>query len=142
MTRRAVLVVAFLTPVLTFSMPSAEGAAEESPFFLQDQGKVRVLRGLNPEQNFETATLPKDVELAPAAAAPAEAAPPQIEPPRPSAEPGLTTRERAVRRARERGITVNRAGVRGAPEAEARSTRQTAIERARARGIPVNRAGG
>jgi hypothetical protein len=142
MTKRAVLAIALVTPVLTFALPHALGAAEESPFLLQDDGKVRVLRGLNPEQNFQAATLPQDLDLAPAAATPARADPPQIAPPRPSAEPGLTTRERALRRIRERGIPVNRAGVQRAPGPQADSSRQRALERVRQRGITVNRAGG
>jgi hypothetical protein len=141
--KRAILAIALVTPVLLFAVPNVTGAAEmESPFLLQDHGTVRILRGLNPDQNFQAATLPEDLDLAPAAAPPAEAAPPQIEPPRPSAEPGLTTRERAVRRARERGITVNRAGVRRAPRPEVDSARSRALERVRERGITVNRAGG
>ena len=85
MKKRAILAIALVTPILLFAVPNATGAAEESPFLLQDDGTVRVLRGLNPDQNFQAATLPEDLDLAPAAAPPAEAAPPQIEPPRPSA---------------------------------------------------------
>jgi hypothetical protein len=142
MSNRAVLAIALVTPILMFAVPIAAGAAEESPFLLQDDGTVRVLRGLNPDQNFQAATLPEDLDLAPAAAPPAEAAPPQIEPPRPSAEPGLTTRQRALRRAKERGIPVIRTGARRAPGPQVDSSRQRALERVRERGITVNRAGG
>ncbi|MDX1575183.1 MAG: hypothetical protein R3285_03250 [Kiloniellales bacterium] len=140
MTKRAILFVAPLASILALALPDSP-VAHDSPFLLQDHGTVRVLRGLNPEQNFQTATLPQDVDLAPAAAPPAESAPPQIEPPRPSAEPGLTTRERALRRVGERGIRVIQAGVRYERGANFGQTRRQAVERARQRS-PVNRAGG
>lgn len=138
MRKCAVIFATLLTPVLIFASPKSSGAAEESSFFLQDQGTIRVLRGLNPDQNFEAATLPKEIDLAPAAA-PAT----QAEPPRPAAEPERkTTRQLALERTRERGIPVIRAGARRAPGPEVDSTRRQAIERSRQRGITVNRAGG
>jgi len=138
MRKRAVLVIALVTPVLMFTSPNASGAAEESSFFLQDQGTVRVLRGLDPDKNFEAAQLPKDLDVAPAAApaTQAEAPPPRVEPER------KTTRQLALERVRKRGIPVIRAGARRAPGPEVDSTRRQAIERSRQRGITVNRAGG
>ncbi len=82
-------------------------AADESKFFLQDHGEVRVLRGLDLDTNFEPATLPEEIDVAPAAAPAA-----QVEPRRTRTEVGPKfTGETALRRARERGIPVNRAGV-------------------------------
>ena len=134
-----VLIAALIVPVLMATSPNSLEAADESPFFLQDHGGVRVLRGLDPGKNFETARLPEELDLAPAAAPE-----PQLEPRRTKTqvEPKrYFTRERALRRARERGIPVIRIGARRAPGPEVDSTRRRAIERARQRGITVHRAG-
>ncbi len=101
------LIAALIAPVLMVASPNSLEAADESAFFLQDHGEVRVLRGLDPGKSFETAKLPEELDLAPAAAPE-----PQLEPrrTRTQVEPRLTTRERALRRARERGVAGNRAG--------------------------------
>ncbi len=133
------LIAALIAPVLMVASPNSLEAADESTFFLQDHGEVRVLRGLDPGKNFETAKLPEELDLAPAAAPE-----PQLEPRRTKtqAEPKrYFTRERALRRARERGVPVIRIGARRAPGPEVDSTRRRAIERARERGITVHRAG-
>jgi hypothetical protein len=110
-------------------------AADESPFFLQDHGEVRVLRGLDPGKNFEAAKLPVELDLAPAAAPLPQAEPRRT---RTQVEPSPFTRTRALERARKRGIPVIRIGARRAPGPEIDSTRRRAIERARRRGITVH----
>jgi pyruvate/2-oxoglutarate dehydrogenase complex dihydrolipoamide acyltransferase (E2) component len=127
-----VLIATLIVPALMATSPNSLEAADESPFFLQDHGGVRVLRGLDPGKNFETARLPEELDLAPAAAPE-----PQLEPrrTRTQVEPRLTTRELALRRARERGITVHgpfSSGVRGP---ESGRTRREAVDRARERGV-------
>ena len=136
----AVLVVTLITPVLMFASPKSVAAGDESQFFLQDHGTVRVLRGLDPGKNFEAATVPEEIDVEPAAAPASEA---QAAPPPTRAQEGPKfTREAALERARERGIRVIPAGVRSQRPAASGETRRQAIERARQRGIPVNRAGG
>ena len=133
------LIAALIAPVFMVASPNSPEAADESAFFLQDHGEVRVLRGLDPGKSFETAKLPEELDLAPAAAPE-----PQLEPRRTKTqvEPKrYFTRERALRRARERGIPVIRIGARRAPGPEVDSNRRRAIERARQRGITVHRAG-
>ena len=96
-----------------------------------------MIRGLDPGTNFEPATLPEEIDVAPAAAPATE-----VEPAQPRTEVGpKTTREAALQRARERGITVHQAGVREERGPESGRTRREAIERARERGIPTHRAG-
>ncbi len=132
------LIAALIAPVLMVASPNSLKAADESAFFLQDHGEVRVLRGLDPGKNFEAARLPEELDLAPAAAPP-----PQVEPRRTKTqvEPSPFARTRALERARERGITVHRAGVQDVRGPESGSNRRRAIERARERGITVHRAG-
>lgn len=91
-----ILLATLLIPAIVLASSNSLEAAEETPYLLQDHGTVRVLRGLEPEKNFETAHLPAEVDLAPAAAAT-----PQVEPRRIGIEP----RGRDPRR----GITVHRA---------------------------------
>ena len=126
------LIAALIAPVFMVASPNSLEAADESAFFLQDHGEVRVLRGLDPGKNFEAARLPEELDLAPASAPE-----PQLEPrrTRTQVEPRLTTRELALRRARERGITVHGpfgSGVRGP---ESGRTRREAVDRARERGV-------
>jgi len=126
------LIAALIAPVFMVASPNSLEAADESAFFLQDHGEVRVLRGLDPGKNFEAARLPEELDLAPASAPE-----PQLEPrrTRTQVEPRLTTRELALRRARERGITVHgpfSSGVRGP---ESGRTRREAVDRARERGV-------
>ena len=133
------LIAALIAPVFMVASPNSLEAADESAFFLQDHGEVRVLRGLDPGKNFETAKLPVELDLAPASAPE-----PQLEPRRTKTqvEPRrYFTRERALRRARERGIPVIPIGARRAPGPEVDSNRRRALERARERGITVHRAG-
>ncbi len=136
MRKCTVLVTTQLAAAIVLALSNSPEAADESQFFLQDHGEVRVLRGLDPGKNFETARLPEELDLAPASAPE-----PQLEPRRTKTqvEPRrYFTRERALRRARERGIPVIRIGARRAPGPEVDSTRRRAIERARRRGITVH----
>lgn len=133
-----ILMAAVIAPALMIAAPNALEAADESPFFLQDHGGVRVLRGLDAGKNFEAATVPEEIDVAPASAPEQQAEP---TPTRAEAAPRLTTRERALQRSRERGIPVIRAGARRAPGPALDTTRSRAIERSRQRGVPVNRAG-
>ncbi len=136
MRKCTVLVATQLAAVIVLASSNSPEAADESPFLLQDHGEVRVLRGLDPGKNFETAKLPVELDLAPASAPE-----PQLESRRTKTqvEPRrYFTRERALRRARERGIPVIRIGARRAPGPEVDSTRKRAIERARRRGITVH----
>ncbi len=140
MRKCSVLGAALIAPALMVASSNSSEAAGESPFLLQDHGEVRVLRGLDPGKNFETAQLPEEIDLAPASAPE-----PQLEPrrTRTQVEPRRTfTRTAALRRARERGITVHRAGVRDVPGPEAGRNRREALERARQRAVPGNRTGG
>lgn len=137
MRKHHVLMATLIAPFLMLVSPNSLEAADESKFFLQDHGDVRILRGLDPAKSFEPATLPEEIDIAPAAV-----------PPEPAVEPRQTetqrrpifTRQEALRRVRERGITVDRAGVRKQRLPEAGRHRREAIARARARGIPTNRA--
>ena len=133
------LIAALIAPVLMVASPNSLEAENASAFFLQDHGEVRVLRGLDPGKNFEAARLPEELDLAPASAPEAQLEPrrtkTQVEPRR------YFTRERALRRARERGIPVIPIGARRAPGPEVDSNRRRALERARERGITVHRAG-
>ena len=138
MKKCGVLLAVVVAPALMAASPDALNAQEESPFLLQDHGGVRVIRGLDSGKNFEAATLPQEIEMAPAAVPEAQAEPPTT---RPRAEPRLTTRQRALRRVRERGIPVIRAGETRVRPPTTDSTRSRAIERSRQRGAPVNRAG-
>jgi hypothetical protein len=107
MRKCGVLIAALIAPVLMVTSLNSPEAADESPFFLQDHGEVRVLRGLDPGKNFEAAKLPVELDLAPAAA------------PLPQAEPRRTrtqveqieqirfTRKRQIELSRIRGITVH-----------------------------------
>jgi len=136
MRKCGVLSVTLIATVLLLASSNSSEAAEESPFFLQDQGKVRVLRGIDPGKNFDTAKVPEEEAPAAEPEPQAEAASNEAE------EEPKFTRRMALERARARGITVHRAGVRQVRGPESGRTRQEALKRSRARGIPVNRAGG
>jgi hypothetical protein len=135
MRTRAGLVAALTLPALMFAWPLAVGHAEETTFFLQGQGKVQVIRGLDPNQGFETAKPEEEVEAVPAPAAET--------PPRPTAagtpsQPKYT-RQNALARVQDRGIRVIRAGVRSqGTTARSGQTRQRALERLRQRGSPAD----
>ena len=129
MKKCGVLVPALLATAIVLAVSDSVEAADESPFFLQDHGTVRVLRGVDPGKNFETAKLPEETEAVPQAA-PA----PQTESKPTRAQQAPTdTRERALQRARLRGITVHRAGVLELPPADEGRTRREALERLRER---------
>jgi pyruvate/2-oxoglutarate dehydrogenase complex dihydrolipoamide acyltransferase (E2) component len=137
MRKRAALIATLIAPVLIVVSSNSSEAEDESKFFLQDDGEIRVLRGIESDTNFEPATLPEEVDVTPAAAPAA-----QVEPTQPRTEVGpKTTREAALQRARERGITVHQAGVLEERGPESGRTRREAVERARERGIPTHRAG-
>jgi len=132
-----------LAPVLMVALPNAPDAQEveaqeESPFLLQDHGGVRVIRGLEPGKNFEAATLPQEVDVAPAAA-PEPRAEPQRQIPRTA--PRISTRQQALRRVRERGIPVIPVGATRVPRPAVDSARTRAIDRVRQRAAPTNRPG-
>ncbi len=139
MRKHRALIATLIAPFLMVVSSNSLEAAGESKFFLQDHGEVRVLRGLDPGTNFEPATLPEEVDVAPADA------PPElpVEPRRTRIEAGPTfTRQAALQRARERGITVHGALDRSSQRSpKFGSNRREAIARARARGITVHRAG-
>ena len=135
MRKCGVLIAALITPALMVASLNSPEAADESPFFLQDHGEVRVLRGLDPGKNFEAAKLPEELDLAPAAAPPTEVEPRRT---RTQVEPSPFARTRALERARERGITVHRVGVQDVLGPEAGRNRREAIERSRKRGITVH----
>ena len=59
MSKCGILIAALIAPVLMVASPNSLEAADESAFLLQDHGEVRVLRGLDPGKNFETARLPE-----------------------------------------------------------------------------------
>jgi hypothetical protein len=138
MRKHRALIATMIAPFLMVVSSNSLEAAGESKFFLQDHGEVRVLRGLDPGTNFEPATLPEEIDVAPAAA------PPEL-----PVEPRLTTqtgpiftRQAALQRARERGITVHGALDRSSQRPpEWGRNRREAIARARARGITIHRAG-
>ncbi len=110
MRKYSALFLTLIAPFLMVVSSNSLEAAGESKFFLQNQGEVRVLRGLDLDTNFEPATLPEEIDVAPAAAPAA-----QVEPRRTRTQVGPKfTRETALQRARGRGIPVNRAGVREA----------------------------
>ena len=107
MRNRRVLSATLIAPFLMIALSNSLEAADESKFFLQDHGEVRVLRGLDLDTNFDPATLLEEIDVAPAAAPAA-----QVEPRRTRTQVGPKfTGETALRRARRRGIPVNRAGV-------------------------------
>ena len=68
MRKYGILIATLIAPFLVVASSSSIEAANESQFFLQDHGEVRVLRGLDPSKNFEPATLPEEIDIAPAAA--------------------------------------------------------------------------
>ena len=104
MRKCGVLIAALITPALMVASLNSPEAADESPFFLQDHGEVRVLRGLDPGKNFEAAKLPVDLDLAPAAAPLPQAEPRRT---RTQVEPSRFTRIRQIELSRKRGITVH-----------------------------------
>jgi hypothetical protein len=138
MRNRCALSATLIAPFLMIASSNSLEAADESKFFLQDHGEVRVLRGLDPGQNFEAATLPEDIDLAPAAAPPE--LPVEPRPTRTEVGPKYT-RQAALQRARERGITTHRAGVNEKRGPDSGRTRYEAIQRSRERGITTHRAG-
>ncbi len=107
MRKCTVLVTAQLAAAIVLALSNSPEAADESQFFLQDHGVVRVLRGLDPGKNFEAAKLPVELDLAPAAAPLPQAEPRRT---RTQLEPSPFTRTRQIERSRKRGITVHRAG--------------------------------
>ena len=137
MRKHRALIATLIAPFLMLVSTNSLEAADESKFFLQDHGGVRILRSLDPAQGFEPATLPEEIDVAPAAV-----------PPEPAAETRQTetqrqpifTRQEALRRVRERGITVDRAGVGKRRIPLAGRDRNEALALSRARGIPTNRA--
>lgn len=74
-----VLVAAPFGAAMMLASSYFPAAADEQPYLLQDHGKVRVLRNLEPGKKFETAKLPVEIDVAPAAA------------PKPQVEPRRTT---------------------------------------------------
>ena len=80
MWKGTVLASMLLTVVAFSASADSHEAQQEEPYLLQDDGEVRVLRGLETDQGFEAATQPPEAEEAPAEAAPAEAPEPQAEP--------------------------------------------------------------
>ena len=96
---------------------------------MQDHGTVRVVRGVDPGQNFETAKLPEETEESPDAAP----APQAESPPTATQQDPTFTREGALKRARSRGITTHRAGVFESPPSDKGRTRQEALKRLRER---------
>lgn len=137
MRKRGALIAILIAPVLIVVSPNSLEAEDEGKFFLQDDGEVGVTRGVDPGTNSEPATLPEGTDVAPAAAPATQVEPTQ---PRTEVEP-KTTREAAIQRSRERGITVHRAGVLEERGPESGRTRREAIERSRERGITTHRAG-
>lgn len=130
---RAIWMTVGIAAVLTYAAPTVV-TAEESKFFLQDHGSVRVLRGLDSDKNFEAATLPAEIDVAPAAApevSEAEAQPA----PAPKVAKRTFARKVALKRARERGIRVIPAGVPSRIPAASGENRRRAIERVRRRGL-------
>ena len=138
MTKYSALFLTLIAPFLMVASSNSLKAAGESKFFLQDHGEVRVLRGLDPGTNFEPATLPEEIDLAPAAAPPELPVEPRV-----TTQTGPTfTRQAALQRVRERGITVHGALDRSSQRSpEFGSNRREAIARARERGITIHRAG-
>ena len=64
MRKCAVPAATLLAAGMMLAASHAPGAAEESPYLLQGEGEVRVLRGLETEKSFEPATQPPEVEEA------------------------------------------------------------------------------
>ena len=131
------LVAVLLAPALAAGVPNLPRAQaqEASSFYLKDHGSVRVLRGLDSDRDFKAATLPQEIDVAPAAA-PATQAEPQAA--QSGSEAKLGTRQKALQQAQERGVPVIRVGEQRAPGPEVDSTRARAIERAREKGITVH----
>ena len=138
MRNRRALIASLMAPFLMVASSNSLEAAGESQFFLQDHGEVRVLRGVDPGTNFEPATLPEEIDAAPAAAPPELPVEPRV-----ATQTGPTfTRQAALQRSRERGITVHGALDRSSQRSpEFGSNRREAIARSRERGITVHRAG-
>ena len=83
MRKCAVTAATLLAAGMMLAAAHAPGAAEESPYLLQGEGEVRVLRGLEPDKSFEPATEAPEVEEAVEEAveqAPAAATDPSAEP--------------------------------------------------------------
>lgn len=140
MRRRTIFVAAPVVSVLLAAAHAAPAAAGEAPFLMQDHGQVRVLRGLDPGQDFETAKLPEEIELAPAAGAPSAPSAPSSAAPTPpgaSQPQAKTTRQRALDRVAEQGIRVTPAGGRSVSPRSG-ETRRRALERLRQRGSPAD----
>ena len=78
MRKCAVPAATLLAAGMMLAASHAPGAAEESPYLLQGEGEVRVLRGLETEKSFEPATQPPEVEEA-VEQAPAAASEPESE---------------------------------------------------------------
>jgi hypothetical protein len=75
MRKCTVLVATLLAAAIMLASSNSPEAADEAPYLLQDDGEVRVLRGLEAEKDFDSATLPQAVEQPPA-----DASEPQAEP--------------------------------------------------------------
>ena len=126
------MIALLLTAVLSHSSE----AQDESGFLLQEDGEVRVHRGIDAGTNVEPDPLPEESDVGPGTTAAAEAEPSHSEP---EAEP-KKTREAAIQRARDRGIPTNRAATRKKRSAESGKTRREAVARSRERGVPTHRA--
>ena len=137
MRRRTIFAAAPVVSVLLVASVHAAAAAGEAPFLMQDHGQVRVLRGLDPGQDFETAKLPEEIELAPAAGAPSAPSSAAPTPPGASQPQAKTTRQRALDRVAEQGIRVTPAGGRSVSPRSG-ETRRRALERLRQRGSPAD----
>jgi len=66
MRKCGVLVATPLAAAMVLAASNAPIAAQEAPYLLQGGGQVRVMRGLEPETDFEPAKLPQSTEEAPA----------------------------------------------------------------------------
>lgn len=75
MWKGAVLASMLLAGATLLASADSPAAADEEPYLLEDDGEVRVLRGLEPEQGFEATTQPPESEELPA-----DAPEPQAEP--------------------------------------------------------------
>ena len=62
-----------LAAAMILAMSNKPVMAEEGPYLLQGGGEVRVLRGLEPAKDFESATLPQTVEPSQTAASETQA---------------------------------------------------------------------
>jgi hypothetical protein len=67
MSKCDLLIPTLLAAAIVVPLAKSAEAANVSPYLLQDHGTVRVMRGLKPGKNFETAKLPKETEVVPAA---------------------------------------------------------------------------